>query len=234
MSRCAVGVALAAALPAYAQVTPFPASFHSRDIATNGSVIHVRQGGKGLAVVLLHGFGDTGDMWEPLAVELARDHTVIVPDLRGFGLSSHPDQGYDKRNQAMDIVGIMDSLGVDRAAFVAHDIGNMVAFAVALWHPHQMPRLVAGRERIYLDRFYDELSANPARVNEGIRVHYAALYARPNAMHDAFENFKAFPHDADDNRAALAASGKLAIPSWPSGATTPLALRWPTSPAWPS
>ena len=247
MSRCAIVVALAASLPAYAQVTPFPASFHTRDIATNGAVIHVRQGGKGPAVVLLHGFGDTGDMWEPLAVELARDHTVIVPDLRGFGLSSHPDQGYDKRNQALDIVGIMDSLGVDRAAFVAHDIGNMVAFAVALWHPQRMTRLVlidaplpgigkwdeyahapktwhfyfygkdeerlvAGRERIYLDRFYDELSANPARVNEGIRVHYAALYARPNAMHDAFENFKAFPHDADDNRAALAASGKLAIP----------------------
>lgn len=88
-------VAFAASLSAQAQVTPFPASFHVRDIATNGAVIHVREGGKGTAVVLLHGFGDTGDMWEPLAAELARDHTVIVPDLRGFGLSSHPDQGYD-------------------------------------------------------------------------------------------------------------------------------------------
>jgi pimeloyl-ACP methyl ester carboxylesterase len=231
----------------FAQVVAYPASFQTRDIATNGAVIHVRVGGKGPAIVLLHGFGDTGDMWEPLAAQLVADHTVIVPDLRGFGLSSHPDQGYDKRHQAADVAGVMDSLHVDHAAFVAHDIGNMVAYAVALWHPQRMTRLVlidaplpgiekwdeyahapntwhfyfygkdeerlvAGRERIYLDRFYDELSANPPHVTEAVREHYAALLARPHAVHDAFENFKAFPHDAEDNRAALAANGKSAIP----------------------
>jgi pimeloyl-ACP methyl ester carboxylesterase len=65
--------------------SPFPASFNTREIDTNGATIHVRVGGHGPAVVLLHGFGNTGDMWAPLAAALAMDHTVIVPDLRGLG-----------------------------------------------------------------------------------------------------------------------------------------------------
>ena len=56
----------------------------------NGTTIHVRVGGNGPAVVLLHGYGETGDMWAPLAASLMHDHTVVVPDLRGMGLSSKP------------------------------------------------------------------------------------------------------------------------------------------------
>ena len=67
-----------------------------------------------------------------------------------------------------------------------------------------MERLVAGRERIYLDRFYNELSADPKTIDEATRNHYAALYARPHAMHDAFEQFAAFHQDAVDNKALLA------------------------------
>jgi pimeloyl-ACP methyl ester carboxylesterase len=63
----------------------FPPEFRTKDIATNGTTIHVRVGGSGPAVVLLHGYGETGDMWAPLAVDLARDHTVVVSDLRGWG-----------------------------------------------------------------------------------------------------------------------------------------------------
>jgi pimeloyl-ACP methyl ester carboxylesterase len=76
---------------------------------------------------------------------------------------------------------------------------------------------VAGRERIFLDRFYDELSANPAAIDEQTRAHYARLYARPHAMHDAFEQFAAFPQDGIDNRTFLA-SGKLTIPVLAIGA----------------
>ncbi|HBD37874.1 MAG TPA: alpha/beta hydrolase, partial [Cupriavidus sp.] len=83
-----------------AQVKPFPPCFRHQNIQTEGATLYVRVGGSGPAVVLLHGFGDTGDMWAPLAAELARTHTVVVPDLRGMGLSSHPDGGYDKRTQA--------------------------------------------------------------------------------------------------------------------------------------
>ncbi|HZX41608.1 MAG TPA: alpha/beta fold hydrolase, partial [Myxococcaceae bacterium] len=71
---------------ARADVPPFPAAFQVSDIPTRAGKIHVRVAGKGPAVVLLHGFGDTGDMWAPLAADLVRDHRVVVPDLRGMGL----------------------------------------------------------------------------------------------------------------------------------------------------
>ena len=225
----------------------FPSSFDTKVVSTNGTSLYVRAGGRGPAVVLLHGFGDTGDMWAPLASDLVRDHTVIVPDLRGMGLSDHPQAGYTKKNQAIDIAGIMDRLEVRSAALVTHDIGNMVGYALAaqypdritrwavidaplpglgnwnniilsplLWHFNfrgpDVERLVQGRERIYLDRFWNELSADPSKIDEETRGHYASLYARPQAMHDAFEQFAAFSQDAADNRALLEGGGKLKMP----------------------
>ncbi len=237
---------LAAVAPA-AAYGEFPAAFHTREIATNGTTLHVRVGGHGPAVVLLHGFGDTGDMWAPLAADLAKDHTVVVPDLRGMGLSAHPDTGYTKKNQGLDIAGVLDALKITQADLVTHDIGNMVGYALAgqfparitrwvvidaplpgigpwdeilkspmLWHFNfrgpDMERLVKGRERIYLDRFYNELSADPKKIGEATRQHYAKLYGRPHAMHDAFEQFAAFTQDAKDDQAMLAAGGKLKMP----------------------
>src|SRR5271169_4927550 len=101
---------------------PFPASFQTQEITTNGTTIHVRVGGKGSAVVLLHGYGETGDMWAPLAATLTHDHTVVVPDLRGMGLSSHPASGYDKKIQAEDVAGVLHSLKIDKVELVTHDI----------------------------------------------------------------------------------------------------------------
>jgi pimeloyl-ACP methyl ester carboxylesterase len=84
-----------------------------------------------------------------------------------------------------------------------------------LWHFNfrgpDMERLVAGRERIYLDRFYNELSADPAAIDEATRDHYARLYARPGNMHCAFEQFAAFKQDAADNK-TFAQGPKLAMP----------------------
>jgi pimeloyl-ACP methyl ester carboxylesterase len=92
----------------------------------------------------------------------------------------------------------------------------------ALWHFNfrgpDVERLVAGRERIYLDRFYNELSANPKAITEATRKHYASLYARPQAMHDAFEQFAAFTQDGIDNQAFLASGGKLTMPVLAIGA----------------
>jgi pimeloyl-ACP methyl ester carboxylesterase len=255
MTRILIAFGVAALLPiaAAAVIEPYPAVFHMKTIETNGTSLFVRFGGQGPAVVLLHGFGDTGDMWAPLAAALVKDHTVIVPDLRGMGLSAHPDTGYSKKNQALDIVGVMDALKIERAALVTHDIGNMVGYALAvqfpkritrwavidaplpgvghwddivrsplLWHFNfrgpDVERLVQGRERIYLDRFYNELSADPKRIDEQTRQHYAELYAKPHAMHDAFEQFAAFTQDAADNKALLAANGKLSMPVLAIGA----------------
>ena len=99
-------------------IEPYPASFQARMVQANGSSLYVRFGGNGPAVVLLHGFGDTGDMWAPLAAALVSDRTVVVP----------------------------------------------------------------------------------------------GLYAKPNAMHDAFEQFGAFSQDAVDNKALLASCGKISMP----------------------
>jgi pimeloyl-ACP methyl ester carboxylesterase len=226
-------------------VQPFPPDFRTEDIATGGATIYVRVGGSGPAVVMLHGFADTGDMWAPLAAELAKDHTVIVPDLRGMGLSSHPEGGYDKKTQAGDVASVLDHLDIRKADLVTHDIGNMVGYAFAalypervtrwvamdaplpgigawdeivrspqLWHFNfrgpDVERLVEGRERIYLDRFWNELSADPKAIDEETRRHYAKLYALPGAMHSAFQQFAAFHQDATDNK-ALAAKGKLTM-----------------------
>jgi pimeloyl-ACP methyl ester carboxylesterase len=89
--------------------------------------------------VLLHGFGDTGDMWAPLAAALARDHTVVVPDLRGMGLSSHPPGGYDKRTQAADVRAVLTHLGLDRAV--------IVGTISAPWSPMPMPLDIPTRPR---------------------------------------------------------------------------------------
>ncbi len=90
-----------------------------------------------------------------------------------------------------------------------------------LWHFNfrgpDMERLVQGRERIYLDRFWNELSATPKSIDEDTRRHYAELYARPGAMHAAFEQFAAFTQDAADNK-QLAAQGKLGMPVLAIGA----------------
>jgi len=232
---------------ARADVQPFPAAFKTSEVPTRAGTIHVRVGGSGPGVLLLHGFGDTGDMWAPLAAELARDHRVVVPDLRGMGLSSRPEGGYDKKTQAAEMAEVLDALKVQKVDLVTHDIGNMVGYAFAaqfparvtrwavidapvpgigpweeilknplLWHFNfrgpDVERLVAGRERIYLDRFWNEFSADPRGFDEGSRQHYAALYARPGAMHAAFNQFAAFAQDAKDNQELLARGGKLKMP----------------------
>jgi pimeloyl-ACP methyl ester carboxylesterase len=133
----------ATALPAAAKIEKF-VGVRTEMIKTDGATLYVRVGGKGPAVVMLHGFGDTGDMWAPLAAALAKDHTVIVPDLRGMGLSSYPDTGYDKKTQAQDIARVMDKLNVQKADLVTHDIGNMVGEGYRSATPSQQPSAVAG------------------------------------------------------------------------------------------
>jgi pimeloyl-ACP methyl ester carboxylesterase len=190
-------------------------------------------------------------MWAPLASALINTNTVIVPDLRGLGLSSKPPGGYDKKTQSNDIAYVLDVLGIERADFVTHDIGNMVGYAFAAIRPDRvrhfvlidapipgigpwdqvtqdptmwqfgfggpdMERLVDGRERIYLDRFWNEYSLHPERLDEIKRQHYAELYSMPGAMRAGFAQFRTFPQDAIDNKALLV-KGKLTMPVLAAG-----------------
>ena len=75
-----------------------PSSFQAKTIhSPEGADIFVRWGGSGPVVVLIHGYAENSDSWAPLAADLMKDHTVVVPDLRGIGRSSKPADGYDKK-----------------------------------------------------------------------------------------------------------------------------------------
>jgi pimeloyl-ACP methyl ester carboxylesterase len=233
----ALAAALLAVTTAFGQSPPLlPASFHASTIhSPEGAEIFVRSGGSGPIVVLIHGYAENSDSWAPLAADLMKDHTVVVPDLRGIGRSSKPDGGYDKKTQAKDMRAVVTGLGYDKTFVVAHDIGNMVAYAYAAMYPDKVERLVvmdapipgiepwneilqnpgvwhfnfhgpdaerlvAGRERIYFDRIWNDFTGDPGKPDEATRNFFAATYAQPGGMRAGFAQFAAFSQDAKDNK----------------------------------
>jgi haloacetate dehalogenase len=112
----------------------------------DGVALHVRHAGTGTPVVLLHGYPQNGACWHRVAPALAENHTVVVPDLRGYGRSSTPPDDaehitYAKRTMAADVASVMSSLGHERFAVVGHDRGGRVAYRLALDHPDVVDRL---------------------------------------------------------------------------------------------
>jgi pimeloyl-ACP methyl ester carboxylesterase len=212
-----------------------PSTFVPQTVASpEGADIFVRSGGSGPVVVLLHGYAETSDSWAPLAADLIKSYSVVVPDLRGIGRSSRPPGGYDKKTQAADIRSVVVALGHDRVSLVSHDIGIMVAYAYAARYPDKVERLVVmdapipgiapwdeivrspslwhfsfhgpdaerlvqGRERIYLDRIWNDFTGDPTKPDEATRAFYAAQYAEPGAMRAGFAQFTAFSQDVKDN-----------------------------------
>lgn len=111
--------------------------------------LHYLAAGTGEPVILLHGYAQNSHMWRPLIPELAKTNRVIAPDLRGFGQSSKPangydkpPKGYDKKSMAQDIHALAASLGLKRARICGHDIGLMVAYAYAAQYPAEVDRIV--------------------------------------------------------------------------------------------
>lgn len=134
------------ALPLAAQAAmpseTLPAGFHAATAKVNGTTLYYRVGGKGSAVLLLHGYAETGHMWLPVMAELAKRHTVIVPDLRGAGGSAKPAAGYDKKTMAQDAHALVAALGQKQAVVVGHDIGLMVAYAYAAQFPQETTKVI--------------------------------------------------------------------------------------------
>ena len=114
----------------------------SRVVDVNGIKMYYLVAGKGDPVVLLHGFAETSHMWRPLIAELAKNHEVIAPDLRGFGSTSAPESGYTKKEMAQDVHALVKSLGYSQIRLVGHDIGLMAAYAYAAQYPGEVERLV--------------------------------------------------------------------------------------------
>ncbi|MBR8741940.1 alpha/beta fold hydrolase [Nocardiopsis sp. MG754419] len=123
----------------------FPGFEHRRVPVADGVSLNVAVGGSGPAVVLLHGFPQTHLMWRHVAADLAVDHTVICPDLRGYGDSDRPvaeeDHTYAKRTMAADVVALARTLGHERFALAGHDRGALVAIRAGLDHPGAITHL---------------------------------------------------------------------------------------------
>ncbi len=124
-------------IPAHAQKW-----IDDRFASVNGVRLHYLISGKGEPVLLLHGYAENSHMWRPLIPELAKTHTVIAPDLRGFGQSSKPVGGYTKKAMAQDVHALAKSLGYHRTIIVGHDIGLMVAYAYAAQYAAEVDRIV--------------------------------------------------------------------------------------------
>jgi pimeloyl-ACP methyl ester carboxylesterase/uncharacterized RmlC-like cupin family protein len=237
MSRHSLALAILAVATTFSHAQPsLPSSFNAKTIhSPEGTDIFVRWGGTGAVVVLIHGYAENSDSWAPLASDLMKDHTVVVPDLRGIDRSSKPTGGYDKKTQAKDIRAVVTALGFDKTFVVAHDIGNMVAYAYAAMYPDRVERLVvmdapipgiepwntillnpgvwhfnfhgsdaerlvAGRERIYFDRIWNDFTGDPSQPDEATRNFFTATYAQPGGMRAGFAQFAAFSTDAADNK----------------------------------
>ncbi|MFJ9535651.1 alpha/beta fold hydrolase [Streptomyces sp. NPDC101225] len=139
---------VAAAAPAAPPTGAAPAipGFDRRRVrVADGVALHAAVGGAGSPVVLLHGFPQTHLMWRHVAADLAADHTVICPDLRGYGASDKPADTdgtvYGKRAMAADVVELARALGHERFALAGHDRGALVAFRAGLDHPAAVTHL---------------------------------------------------------------------------------------------
>lgn len=122
--------------------------FSARRIRTAEAEIFLRQAGSGPPVLLIHGYPQTHAVWHRLAPPLSRRFTVVCPDLRGYGASSHPPSdpahaAYSKRAMARDLVEVMDALGLGRFAVVGHDRGARVAYRLTLDHPGRVAALAS-------------------------------------------------------------------------------------------
>ena len=123
----------------------FP-GFTSKRVTTSGAEINLVHAGSGPPLLLMHGAPQTHVSMRLIAPELAKDYTVIVPDLRGYGDSSKPPDGenhanYSKRAMALDQVEVMKSFGFDKFAVVGHDRGGRVGHRMALDHPDKVTKL---------------------------------------------------------------------------------------------
>jgi pimeloyl-ACP methyl ester carboxylesterase len=106
-------------------------------------VLHVAEAGQGPPLVLIHGFPQHWYVWRRFITRLATDHRVICPDLRGFGWSEAPTEGYAKETLAGDILSLLDELGVERFAVGGHDWGAWAGFMMAMLAPERVERLLA-------------------------------------------------------------------------------------------
>lgn len=156
-----------------AQPMPHVDGVEHRDVVARGVRFHVAEAGAGPPIVLVHGWPQHWYAWRHLIPDLARDHRVICPDLRGFGWSDAPAGDYEKQTLAEDLVALVDALGHERVRLVGHDWGGFASFLACIEHPERFERLLA------LDIIHPWFK--PPRPTPGAiaRASYQALLATP-------------------------------------------------------
>ena len=184
-----------------------------------GVMLNVAVGGSGSPIVLLHGFPQTHLMWRDVARDLAADHTVICPDLRGYGDSDKPVEGYSKRLMAADVVAVAKALGHEQFALAGHDRGALVAFRAGLDHPGAVTHLASLDVLPTLDMwnslhgvnaavaFHLYLMALPPGLPEEL------ISGNPDAFFGYFLDLWAKSPFPSDVRAAYLAACRNAVPS---------------------
>jgi len=216
-----------------ATTTDLPSYFNStftHHLASvkGGVILHYVIGGHGDPVVLLHGWPETWYEWRHVMPALAKNYTVIVPDLPGLGDSSKPLTGYDGKTVADDIHQLVTQLGFKSIFLVGHDFGAQAAYPYAAAHPTEVKRLVVmdfgflpgglplwwfsfhqtrdipealveGKEMIYLSWFYQNLAYNQSAITPSDIGEYVRHYSGPGGMGAGFEYYRAFPEDLVQN-----------------------------------
>ncbi len=191
----------------------------------DGVSLNAAVGGTGSPIVLLHGFPQTHLMWRHVAADLAADHTVICPDLRGYGASDKPldtdGQSYSKRTMAADVVAVARALGHEQFALVGHDRGALVAIRAGLDHPGVVTHL-ASLDVLPTPDMWDVLHGVSAAV--GFHLYLMAqppglpealIGAAPDVFFGHFlDGWVADPAAIpDDVRAVYLAASAAAVPS---------------------
>ncbi|MGH6629030.1 MAG: alpha/beta fold hydrolase [Burkholderiales bacterium] len=123
-------------------MTDFMHGMQRQTVRANGIRLNLWTGGAGSPIVVLHGFPQTGQMWRKMTQQLMTEFSVVCPDLRGYGDSEKPRDGYEKRAMARDIAELMRALGHQRYVVVGHDRGARVAHRLALDHADAVTRVV--------------------------------------------------------------------------------------------
>ncbi len=148
-------------------------------VAVDEATIDVATDGKGDAIVMIHGFPLTREIWDAQAAQLAQNSLVIRPDLRGMGESSAPDGPYLMETLAGDIAAMLDAMGIDRAAIVGHSLGGYVAMAFCRMYTERVTRLALVCSRLAAD------TPQIARTREDL-ADRAELEGRVDAIADAY------------------------------------------------
>jgi pimeloyl-ACP methyl ester carboxylesterase len=167
-------------------------TFSHHMASVNGGIqLHYVIGGHGDPIVLLHGWPETWYEWRHVMPALAKNYTVIAPDLRGLGDSSKPLTGYDGKTVAEDIHQLVGKLGFKTIFLVGHDIGTQVAYSYAAAHPNEVKKLAVMDFTI---PGFGPTGRPP------IWWHNVSHYSAPGGMRAGFEYYRAFPQDAIQNQ----------------------------------